>query len=537
MKHLLTTALVLLSMPTFAEVISLSSKSGPSSVNVSEVQARGSYIHEIDFNLSKVDAVAHPSHPEFMMLSEKNVSFSQTVGESRLPFKSVVVVGRPSEIQVTVDQREAIEVSLISSPAQEEDCRCETQKTKKWMSKPQARKDLVEVVYLGKYRGQDLSRVTVYAAQSDFSNGVTRFYPELTAQIESKASLKSIHTEKSASEYDYLILSPDALIESLNEFVQFKTAQGLRVKVARLEDVGSTTDKIGAFFKTEYAVNNYKYALLVGTDQLIPNINVKTSGSAKTPSDYTYFVMDRADMIPDVQHGRIVATTPEEVLRQTRKWMDYQERNSEASQYLHMIGIASNEGKAPSDNEYVTGMESDLKAEYGTVASHFYQNDATSKPAFINEAINKGAGWLIYLGHGSGTSWGSTGASYSNTHVKQIDNANVLKPVIIDVACMNGVLKKGYFGETFMNATNASGEAVGAAMYLGGSVNISWHPPAIMARGMVKRSIEKDLERFGDVYLQGQLYLLENSTDLEGVRDNFEWYHLFGDASSKVYFQ
>ncbi len=536
MKNLLTASLVLLSMPTFAEVISLSANNGESSVEVKNVQARGSYVHEVRFNIAKIDAVAFPSHPEFKMLSEKNLAFSQTVGEARLPFKSLVVVGRPQDIKVTIDSRDAVEVSLLSSPAQEEDCRCEVQKAKKWISKS-AQNGFYKVESLGKYRGQDLSRVTIYAAESDYSAGVTRFYPNLTAQVESSASLKSIMTDKIVSEYDYLIISPESLIESLNEFVQFKTAQGLKVKVTRLEDIGAATDKINTYIKSEYSVNQFKYALLVGTDLLLPNYNVKTSGSSKTPSDYPYFLMDTADMVPDVQYGRVVASTPEEVVRQTKKWMDYQDRSSEASQYLHMIGIASNEGSAPSDNEYVKGMEADLNAKFNTTASHFYQDDTTSKPANINQAFNAGAGWLIYLGHGSGTSWGSTGTSYTNTHVKQMDNAHVLKPVIIDVACQNGILRKGYFGETFLNATNASGEAIGAAMYLGGSVNISWHPPAIMARGMVKRSIEQNLDQIGDVYFQGQLYLLENHTDVEAVRDNWEWYHLFGDASSKVYFQ
>ena len=111
------------------------------------------------------------------------------------------------------------------------------------------------------------------------------------------------------------------------------------------------------------------------------------------------------------------------------------------------------------------------------------------------------------------------------------------QPVVIDVACQNGILKKGYLGETFMNAVDSRGDSIGAAMYLGGSVNISWHPPAIMARGIVKRVIEQKLATIGDAYLAGQLYLLENHTDVEAVRDNFEWYHLFGEPSSNLYFR
>lgn len=309
------------------------------------------------------------------------------------------------------------------------------------------------------------------------------------------------------------------------------------MKTVALEDVGSDVAKISAFFKAEYKENKYKYALIVGTDTLFPNHSVNTSGSAKTPSDYPYFLMDSNDMIPDVQYGRVVASTPEEVRRQTKKWEVYQERRSDVSGLLHMIGIASNEGSVPSDEEYVKGIESDLSAAYGTKASHFHQDSPTSKPGPINDAFNKGSGYLTYLGHGSGTSWASTGTWYATADAKKIENANVQQPVIIDVACQNGILKKGYLGETFMNAVDSRGDAVGAAMYYGGSVNISWHPPAIMARGIVKKTIAQKLRTIGDALIAGQLYLLENHTDVEAVRDNFEWYHLFGEASSNFYFK
>ena len=58
-----------------------------------------------------------------------------------------------------------------------------------------------------------------------------------------------------------------------------------------------------------------------------------------------------------------------------------------------------------------------------------------------------------------------------------------------------------------------------------------------MARGIVKKTIEQKLRTIGDALLAGQLYLLENHTDTEAVRDNFEWYVLFGEPSSNIYFK
>jgi hypothetical protein len=538
MKRLLMATVLFATVAAQADTIRLQSNyRGASSVDVNTVSTAAGEIHEIRFNLAKVEAEALAGKPEFKVLSEKNITFSQDVGLASVPFKSIVVVGEPETTEVVIDAGPVVEAGILAAPAQEEDCRCATSKVKKFAFNPSKTRQMVRKDYLGMYRGQPLTRVTIYAAEADYANNSVRFYPNLHAQINTAGSMANVLSAEIDSDYDYLIVSPKALLPGLQDFVFYKNYRGHTVKTVVLEDIGADVAKISAFFKAEYKEHKYKYALIVGTDALFPNHSVSTSGSSRTPSDYPYFLMDSNDMIPDVQYGRVVASTPEEVKRQASKWQDYQERRSDVAGLLNMIGIASNEGSNPSDEDYIRGIESDLAAAFGTVATHFHQDSPTSKPGPINDAFNKGAGYVTYVGHGSGTSWASTGVWYSVSDVKKLENANVQKPVVIDVACQNGILKKGYLGETFMNAVDSRGDSIGAAMYLGGSVNISWHPPAIMARGIVKRVIEQKLATIGDAYLAGQLYLLENHTDVEAVRDNFEWYHLFGEPSSNLYFR
>lgn len=536
MKLLLKSALLCLALPVSAEVITLAPHLNEASkVNVTNIKTSRSHIQEIEFKLKQVQAFPHKTHPQYTVLSEKGISFSQNVGEASLPYKAIVVAGRPENIQVTLDRGTSVEVALTPVPAQPEDCRCSKANKNKFVSLSQQAAGSYKVEYLGTYRGQDLSRVTIMAAEVLPSMNVTKFYPELRAQIVSQKSLEDMYSKNSDSHFEYLIVSPEALLPGIENFVQYKSSHGFNIKVVKLEDIGKDVQKLTAYFKSEYEQNNYKYVLIVGDENQFPTHKVDTVGSSRTPSDYTYFLMDSNDIIPDVQYGRVVASTVEEVSRQTERWIDYQERTSPLDQYLHMIGIASNEGDAPSDNDYITGIENDMKAAFGTTASHFYENNANSTPQYVNEALNKGAAFFVYMGHGSGTSWSSTGQTYTVEDVKRIENADVLKPILIDVACQNGILKKGYLGETFVNSTDSQGRNVGASMYYGGSVNISWHPPAIMARGMVKKTIEQNLNIIGDVLLAGHIYLFENFTSLESVRDNFEWYHLFGEPSSPVY--
>lgn len=536
MKRLLMATVLFSTVAAQAETIRLQSNfRGASSVDVNTISSLTGDVHEVRFNLAKVEAEALAAKPEFKVMTEKNISFSQDVGLASVPFKSIVVAGEPETTTVDISVGNEVVVNALSAPAQKEISR--NAKAGKFIFTPSKSRSMVKKEYLGKYRGKPLTRVTIYAAEADYSNKTMKFYPNLSAAITSEGTMSDLYQAEVGSHYDYLIVSPKSLLGGLNDFVFYKNYRGHTVKTVVLEDIGTDVKKIAEFFKAEYKEHKYKYALIVGTDTLFPNQTVSTSGSSRTPSDYLYFLMDSNDMIPDVQYGRIVASTPEEVKRQTSKFQEYQERRNDVSGLLHMIGIASNEGSNPSDNDYVKGIEADLNAAYGTTASHFYQNDVTSKPGPINEAFNKGAGYLTYMGHGSGTSWASTGTYYTVSDIKKLDNANVQQPVIIDVACMNGVLKKGYLGETFMNSVDSRGDAVGAAMYFGGTVNISWHPPAIMARGIVKRTIEQKLRTIGDALLAGQLYLLENHTDTEAVRDNFEWYVLFGEPSSNIYFK
>ena len=82
----------------------------------------------------------------------------------------------------------------------------------------------------------------------------------------------------------------------------------------------------------------------------------------------------------------------------------------------------------------------------------------------------------------------------------------------------------------------ADGSAFGAVAYYGGSVNVSWNPPAIMAQGIAFEHLTKKYNFLGQALLAGQLYLAGKWTKQEEVVDNFEWYHLQGDPGLNISF-
>ena len=102
------------------------------------------------------------------------------------------------------------------------------------------------------------------------------------------------------------------------------------------------------------------------------------------------------------------------------------------------------------------------------------------------------------------------------------------------MACQNGKFSnEGRLGERFMNGTD-HGKPVGAVAYYGGSVDISWHPPAIMARGINLNMANSKPKTIGEALLAGQLYLLSNYDDLSAAEENLKWYHLQGDPTLQL---
>lgn len=495
------------------------------------------------------------NNKKFIELGHEKLQFLQNPGAPKVPYIATLVAAKPDELEVFLTKSNPYVINTgIIAPAQKEPCRCDTDKVEEFIFNKKEysqAKNLVSLQYLGKYRGVPITRVLVKLASSNIEKKQTEIFSRIKVAIRSKKPLDTFHLSQSPSrvknDLDYLIVGSADLTSGLSLWKTRKEALGFSFKVVNIEGEDALdANKLDAIFKSEYKKNKYQYALLVGDATKLGTNIVKTQWSAETQSDYGFFLMDgKRDIVPDVHYGRVVASSHAEVVYQANKWMNYelgQTLQKGQNRASSMIGIASNEGANPSDDEYVKSIESMLSSKYGSQIQHFYQDDPKSNPVDINQALNQGANWLTYLGHGDGKSWGSTNKSYSITYIKDLKNTKVSQPILIDVACQNGKLNKGHFGERMVNEGQkknyfwTEGAATGSALYYGGSVNISWHPPAIMAKGMIEEQIKHSLQRIGDIILAGHLYLMNNYSDLNAVKENFAWYHLFGDPSTQVSF-
>lgn len=519
----------LLGMIVFGFVISASAIQKDIQLNVSDIV--------VDQPKGKNAFVAKA----FSTIEVKGFENNKVLGEPSLPIKTWLLNGEPQHIIVDVIKTDTTVIPQIRPmPVQKQPCRCALDENLQfqfnqdsYQQQPDQQKDY-ELKYLGKYKGQPITQLTVKLAHYDahsneviLNTGVSVKFnvPEFELQSE---NLKNI-----------LIVVPENFATGIDDFVDWKKSSGYNVFVQTILAPNSTTAAVSQTIMQAYQNAQADFVIIVGDEKSIPMFYVDTDGASRTPSDLKYYLMDGSDdNIPDVYASRIVAKTAEQARLKLAKAIEFEKRSYLLQNGLKtMIGIASNEGDSPSDDEYVTHVENQFKAAKGFSAKHFYQDDPNSNPTQLNQALSEGAVWLTYMGHGTGQAWPSMYKPYKVTDMNKVQNKNAVKPIVIDVACQNGRLVDGQFGSTLTNVFGLNdNDAFGAAAYYGGSVNISWHPPAVMAVGIAEQHARKNYKHLAQALLAGQLYLAGHWNQTTEIIDNLEWFHLQGDPSMNIQF-
>ena len=551
MRTMLLSLLLLFSFSLFAETVRFLPL--PASAEVVKTQVRNGILN-INFYIDALDIDKTEQLKSYKEVKIKGLENSDKVGAPALPFYSQLVIGHPDELDITVYKDRAFSLhnlNVIPAPQMPTRCAsCVGQKAKYQVNTKLYDGELrahYRVDYLGDFAGHPLSRITIVPVDYNHEKSVLTVYPLYEVAIKNLEGntvrainhAKEILSLRGARGIDkLLIVSPAKYKNALEGFMDWKEQQGIAVELVLMDEISDNADAntIKSYLHNRYAnpETTFTHAILVGSESVFPTFYRRTSSSSKTPTDLPYFAMGGAnDYIPEVLYGRMVVTTEEDILNQTKKIIAY-----EKAEYTDDSGlgkgftIASDEGSNPSDEDYANSIAKEFKKHADSSFWQLKQGSRTATTANIQKAFGMGAMWITYIGHGSGTAWASTNNYYSNSDISGMPQAEV-KPVIIDVACQNGRFKRGYFGERFMNVTEG-GNPKGAVAYYGGSVNISWHPPAIMSVGIAKEFFAKNLEKLGEALLAGQIYLSTHYSEVSSVKDNFVWYHLFGDPTLKL---
>jgi hypothetical protein len=334
-----------------------------------------------------------------------------------------------------------------------------------------------------------------------------------------------------------LIISYGSFMTDMQPFVDWKNTIGIPTEMVNVSTIGNSA-AIKTYIANYYNTNGLTYVLLVGDAAQVPS----SYSSGDSDNNYSYIVGN--DHYPDIFVGRFSAESNAHVQTQVQRTIDYELNPSTGYDwYTKSIAIGSDQGPGD-DNEYdyqhLRNMQDDLEAYNYTYSYELFDgsqggNDASGNPSatMVGNDINSGASCILYTGHGSNTSWSSSG--FSSTNVNSLINNDKL-PFIWSVACVNGnFVGTTCFAEAWMRATNGSAPS-GAVATLMSTINQSWDPPMEGQDEMVDVLVESyagNIKRsFGGLSMHGCMKM--NDTYGSGGDAMTDTWTCFGDPSVMV---
>lgn len=369
---------------------------------------------------------------------------------------------------------------------------------------PSTLAQLEEPYYLRDFQGQV---VRIFPFQYNPVQGILRFYHDITVEVapSNKITSNSLNQQAvttidsdfltiyqnhfinyNAAKYDpvseqgnMLVITYDAFYTAMIPFVEWKNLKGIPTEMVNVSSIGNAA-AIKTYIADYYTAHGLTFVLLVGDAAQVPTYSL--SGVYSDPS-YGYIV--GSDHYADLFVGRFSAENLAQAATQANRTIDYESNPQiDAEWYAKGVGIASSQGIGDDDEydyEHIRNIRSLLLNFTYTIVDELYDGsqggaDAPGNPTptMVAASLNEGRSIINYCGHGSSTSWGSSG--FSNTNIYALTNDNML-PFIVSVACSNGAFVSGTcFGEAWLRATH-NGQPIGAIGAYMSTVSQSWDPP------------------------------------------------------------
>jgi len=273
-----------------------------------------------------------------------------------------------------------------------------------------------------------------------------------------------------------LIICYGNFMTDMQALVNWKKLIGIPTEIVNVSTIGTTSSAIKTYVQSYYNQKGLTFLLLVGDAAQVPTNSVSAGHS-----DNAYGYLSGSDSYPEIFVGRFSAETAAHVQTQVTRTINY-EKTPVVTPAWHNkgIGIASNEGAGmghnggESDIQHMDLIRTHLLGYNYTTVSQLYHTTSAPTTTQVASAINGGAGIINYIGHGSETSWVTSG--FSNSNVNSLTN-NGLLPFIWSVACVNGAfVNTTCYAEAWLRATN-NNQPSGAVATLMSTINQSWAPP------------------------------------------------------------
>lgn len=389
--------------------------------------------------------------------------------------------------------------------------------------------------------------VQVYPLQYYPMMNVLEYSTQLTIEINYE---EPAHTPFFVNDdYDLLILAPSEYKNKLQPLVNHKNSTGVQTKLVTLEEIPmdgrDAAENVKYFIKSAIEDWGVRYVLLVGGAEKFPirytniyvvhnneirddelfasdlyfadiydadgNFSSWDSNNNDRFGEYNYMnegLTDSVDLYPDVYVGRFACVDETEVEIVVNKTIHYENITAYGQPWFTDIVLCGGDSFPEEDedsvnegeysNQYVLDL---LEGFNGTKL--WASNNKIRSSSNINNAIEEGAGFAYFAGHGSPTSWVThphnqdrwlpTGG-YTTRTVESLSNGEKLPIVVLDAcSCSKFTDREDCLGWQFVRHQGGGAIASIAAAGLGWA-----YVGASNLKGLIGQMAVKTFESYAD---------------------------------------
>jgi len=464
-----------------------------------------------------VTSLEMASEGEFTRLSLPNFHLSRDVGEPELPeIHSLIEIPQSADPQIEVLSSEYRDYFLIDLgienqifPAQPSLSKSQNPEDIPFAMNEEVyskdtflNKELVNINIEGQLRSIRIANLNIRPVDYNPSSGILRVYTNIEVNIHMhgadltktekikndyyspyfEAAYNQISNYQTTSRLDdmisdpvtYVIITNPIFLNTLNDFIEWKTQKGYHVIVGNTAEIGSSTSSIKNFIEDLYdnpsdGMSAPSFVLFVGDIAQVPSYNGSTGSH---PTDL-YYVDMSGDMIPDIFHGRFSAQNLSHLQSQINKTLEYEKYEmpdpSYLSEVLMVAGVDASYASTYGNGQINYGTDYYFNSDHG-ISSHTYlypASDGAGAAAAIIQDYNEGVGFANYTAHCSPSGWADP--SFTVSDVPGLYNDHQYN-LMIGNCCNSAQFDVESFGEAVLRSENN-----GAVGYIGGTNSTYWN--------------------------------------------------------------
>ncbi|MDI6767868.1 MAG: C25 family cysteine peptidase, partial [Bacteroidota bacterium] len=336
-----------------------------------------------------------------------------------------------------------------------------------------------------------------------------------------------------------LIIAADDFYNNMIPFRDWRTRKGYKTTLVKCSDVGTTRTQVKNYIQNKYNTDGVTYILLVGDAENVPNKGVPPDSgdyvaSLNKPADPMYTRLDGTDYYPDAYISRFSTETAEQVDNQVMRTIKYETNPVIGDWILKGCGIAGSYAKPLpiQDTTKCNRLRNDLLLSgLYTSVDKIYAPEGTTEQ--ITSALNEGRGIVNYVGHGATyAAW--SGPYFSTADVFSLQNTNLL-PFILSNACRVGNFPGNTcLAEAWLRAGSKDRPTGAIATYMP-TIDVWADPADSIQHKAVELFVEGDKKTVGEILFNAACDAITHFTGRQNGIDNFETFHIFGDASVNVW--